>query len=68
MIKPPLGQGLLIHEVSTSHTMMDHSQHDSSGQVISSSWRPPPDITQHSQQRDICATGTDAASSCRPMP
>jgi len=55
MIKPPVGQGLLIHEVSTPHTMLDHSQYDSSGQVISSSWRPLPDNTQHSQQRDIWA-------------
>ena len=28
---PPVGQGLLIHEVSGSHTMTHHSRYDSSG-------------------------------------
>jgi len=39
----PVGQGLLIHEGSRSHTTMQQSRQDSSGQVISSSQRPLPD-------------------------
>ena len=51
------GHGLLILEVSTSHTMTHHSRQDSSGRVISSSQRPLPDNTQHSQETNIHATG-----------
>ena len=51
----PVGQGLLIHEVSRSHTTTHYSRYDSSGRVISSSQRPLPDNTQHSSQRDIHA-------------
>jgi len=53
--QPPVGHGLLIHEVSRSHTTTHHSQEDSSGWVISSSQRPLPDNTQHSQQTNIHA-------------
>jgi hypothetical protein len=45
---PPLGQGLLIHEVSRSHTT-HHTRQDSSVRVISSSQRPLPDNTQKRQ-------------------
>jgi hypothetical protein len=55
--QPPVGQGLLIHEVFRSHTTTRHSREDSSGRVISSSQRPLPDNTQHSQQTDIHAPG-----------
>jgi hypothetical protein len=48
-------QGLLIHEVSRSHTTTHHSRKDSSGRVISPSHRPLPDNTQRSQQTDIQA-------------
>ena len=48
--QPPVGQGLLIHEFPRSHTTTHHSRQDSSGRVISSSQRPLPDSTQHSQQ------------------
>ena len=54
---PPVGQGLLIHEVSRSHTTTHHRRQDSSGRVISSQKRPLPDNTQHSQQTDIHAHG-----------
>ena len=37
---PPVGQDLLIHEVSRSHTTTHHSRWDSSKRVISSSQRP----------------------------
>ena len=53
--QPPVGQGLLIHEVSRSHSTSHHSRQDSSGRVISPSQRPSPDNTQHSQQTDIYA-------------
>ena len=53
--QPPVGHGLLIHEVSRSHTTTHHSRQDSSGRVISPSQGPLPDITQHSQQTDIHA-------------
>ena len=51
---PQVGQGLLIHEVSRSHTTTHHTRYDSSGRVISSSQRPLPDNTQHSQQTYLC--------------
>jgi hypothetical protein len=40
-----VGHGLLIHEVSRSHTTTHHSRQDSSG-LLSSSQRPLPDNTQ----------------------
>ena len=43
---PPVGQGLLIHEVSRSHTTTHHRQQDSYGRVISSTQRPLPDNSQ----------------------
>ena len=48
-ISPPVGPGLLFYEVSRSHTTTHHSRYDSSGRLISSSQRPLPDNTQHSQ-------------------
>ena len=57
-LQPIAGHGLLIlYEVSRSHTTTHHIQYDSSGWVISSSQRPVPDNTQHSQQTNIHATG-----------
>ena len=55
--QPTVGQRLLNHEVSRSHTTTHHSQYDSSGRVISPSQRSLPDITQHSQQTEIHAPG-----------
>ena len=52
-----MGHGLLILEVSRSHTTMHHSRQDSSGRVISSSQRPLPDNTQHSKQTNTHAPG-----------
>jgi len=49
-LRPNAGHGLLILEVSRSHTTTHHSRQDSYGRVISSSQRPLPDNTQHSQQ------------------
>ena len=55
--KPPVGQGLLIHEVSRSHTATHHSLHDSSVRVFGSSQRPIPDNTQHSKQTSMPPVG-----------
>ena len=55
-LRPNAGHGLLILEVSRSHTTQ-HSRQDSSGRVISSSQRPLPNNTQHSQQTNIHAPG-----------
>ena len=52
---PPVGQVLVIHEVSRSHTTTHHSRQDSSGRKISSLQRPLPDNTQQSQQTNIHA-------------
>ena len=54
---PSADYSLLIHDVSRSHTTTHHSRQESSGRVISSSQRPLPDNTQHSQQTDIHAPG-----------
>jgi len=56
-LRPNAGHGLLILEVSRSHTTTLLSRKDSSGRVISSSQRPLPDNTQHSQQTNIHAHG-----------
>ena len=56
-LRPNAGHGLLIIEVSRSHTTTHHIRYDSSGLVISSSQRPLPDNTQHSQQTNLHAPG-----------
>ena len=50
---PPVDHGLLVHEVSRSHTRTHHSREDSSGRVTSSSQRPLPYNTQHSQHKNF---------------
>ena len=47
--------GVHILDVSRSDTTTHHSRYDSSGRVISSSQRPLPDNTRHSQQTNIHA-------------
>ena len=54
---PNAAYGLLILEVSRSHTTTHHSRQVSSGRVISPSQTPLPDKTQHSRQTDIQALG-----------
>ena len=49
---PPVGQGLLIHDVSRSHNDEPQSV-GLSGRVISPSQRPLPDNTRYPQQTDI---------------
>jgi hypothetical protein len=46
--QPPVGYGLLFHEVSRPHTTTHNSRQGSSGQLISLSQRPLPNYTQHS--------------------
>ena len=54
---PTGGHGLLIHEVSRSHTTTRHSRSDSSRRVISSSQRLLTDNKLHSQHTDIHSPG-----------
>jgi len=56
-LRPNAGHVLLILLVSRSQTRTHHSRQDSSGRVISSSQRPLPDNTQHSQQTNIHVPG-----------
>ena len=49
---PNAGHGLLIHQVSRSHTTTHHSRQDSSGRMIRPSQKPLPDNTQHSQETE----------------
>jgi len=56
-LRPNAGHGLLILDVSRSHTTTHHSRQDSTGLVISSSQRPLPDNTQHSRQTNFHAAG-----------
>ena len=56
-LRPNAGHGLLILDVSRSHTTTHRSRQDFSGRVISSSQRPLPDNTQHLQQTNIHAPG-----------
>jgi hypothetical protein len=55
-LQPSAGYGLLVHEVSRSHITMRHSCRNP-GRVVSSSQRPLPDNTQHTQQTNIHAPG-----------
>ena len=54
---PPVGQGLLNHEVFRSHKTTHNRRQDSSGRVISPSQRPLPENTQQFQQTNIHAPG-----------
>ena len=53
----PYIYGAPILDVSRSHTTTQHSRYDSSGRETSSSQRPLPDNTRHSQQTNIHAPG-----------
>ena len=70
--QPPVGQGLLIHEVSRSHTTTHHIRQDSSGRVISPSQRPLPDTTlttdRHPGPQRDSNPQTQQRSSRRPTP
>ena len=66
---PPLDFGLLIHEVSRSHTTTHHGRWDSSGRVISSSR----DLYQtthntHNRQTSMPPLGLEPTISARERP
>ena len=52
-----IGYSSSFMRFSRSHTTTHHSRKDSSGRVISSSQRPLPDNTKHSQQTNFHAPG-----------
>ena len=56
-LRPNMGHGLLILEVSWSNTTTHHSREDSSGRVTGPSHRPLPDNTQRSTQTNIHVPG-----------
>ena len=66
-LQPNAGYGLLILEVSRSHTT-HHNRWDSSGRVISSLQRPLPDNTQHSQQTSMPPVGFEPTTSAGERP
>ena len=67
-LRPNAGQGLLILEVSISHTRRTTGRYDSPGGVISSSQRPLPDNTQHSQQTSMPPAGFEPTISAGVVP
>ena len=68
-LRPNADHGLLSLEVSRSHTTTHHSRYDSSGRVISSSQRPLPDNTHHSQLTNIHApVGFEPTMSAGELP
>jgi hypothetical protein len=70
-LRPNAVNGLLIHEVSRSHTTTHHSRLDSSGRGIGPSQGHLPDNTQHSEQTNIHSSSrirTHNLSGRRPTP
>ena len=64
----PLGQGLLINEVSRSQTTTQHSRYDSSGREISSSQRALPDNRHYLQQTTMSPVGFEPTISASERP
>ena len=48
-LQPNVAYGLHNNDVSRSHTTAHRSRYDSSGRMINSSQRPPPDNTTHTR-------------------
>ena len=67
---PPVGQGLLIHEVSRSHVTMHNSWYDSSGWQLTLSQRPLPDNTYntHNRQKSVPSVGFEPTISAGERP
>jgi hypothetical protein len=65
---PPIGQILLFHEVSRSHTTTHCSRWYSSGRMISSPERPLSDNTQHSHQSYMPPVGFEPTVSAGEWP
>ena len=64
---PPVGQGLLIHEVSRSHTTTHHTWQDSLGRGIGSSQTTLPDNT-HNRQTFMSPVGFEPTTSAGERP
>ena len=56
-LRPNSGKGLLIYEISRSHSTTHRTRWYPSGRMTCSSQRPIPDKTQHSQQTNIHDSG-----------
>jgi hypothetical protein len=67
-LRPNAGHGLLILDVSRSHTTKHYSRYDSSGQVISTSQRHLPDNKQHSRQTAMPLVGFEPTISAGERP
>ena len=68
---PPAGQGLLIHEVSRSHTTTHHTRYDSSGRMIGPTQRPLPGNTYthtHTKQTSMPPVGFEPTTSAGEQP
>jgi len=62
MRQPPVGHGLLIHDVSRSHTTTHRIPYDSSRRVINSLQRPLYDSTQQTNIRAAIEIRTHSLS------
>jgi hypothetical protein len=67
-LRPKVGYGLLIHEVSRSHTTTHHSQYGSSGQVISLSQRLLTTHNTHRRQTSMPPPGFEPTISAGERP
>jgi len=69
-LQPPVGHGLIIHEVSRSHSSTHHNQYDSAGRVISSSQRPLHDNAHnaHNRQTSMSPVGFEPTISAGERP
>ena len=67
--QPPVCQGLLIHKVLRSHTT-HHSRYETSGRANGPSWRPLPDNTHdtHDRQTSMPLVGFEPAFSAVERP
>jgi hypothetical protein len=66
--QPPVGHGLLIHEVSRSHTTTHQSRQDSSGRVINSSQRPLTTHNTHHRETSMPTVGFEPTISADERP
>jgi hypothetical protein len=66
--QPPVGHGLLIHEIFRSDKTTDHNQKDSSGLVITPTQRPLLDNKQHSRQTSMPPVGFEPKISACERP
>ena len=67
-LRPNAGHGLLIHEVSRSHSTTHHSRQDSSGRLICSSQRPLETNNTHNRQTPMPPVGFEPTISASERP